>query len=134
MARHNACEELIVYPFLKSTDKIPGGAEIADRSQKEHDAVKLELKVSAKLAARRWVYHSDSSLILSCVRCGVQDVDRLASDIGSTDFVAALTRAIRGFEAHAGEEERSVRCTHTHGSKGKTSDHLSPRSAPLPCA
>jgi len=80
MARHNAQEELVVYPFLRETNKIPGGADLANRSFMEHDEVKLELKTA----------------------------DSLASNIGDPQFTAALSRAIAGFNKHSKEEEDEV--------------------------
>ena len=41
LSQHAACEELVVYPFLR--DRVPGGRDVYERSVKEHRQLKIDL-------------------------------------------------------------------------------------------
>lgn len=80
MARHNAQEELVVYPFLRTDARIPNGASIAERSMAEHEQLHVNVKT----------------------------LDRLASDITVPQFTVMLSETMEEFTKHAAEEENEV--------------------------
>jgi hemerythrin superfamily protein len=78
MSRHNACEELIFYSFLRTDPRIPDGFSIANRSVAEH------AQITKQLAA----------------------VDKV--HLGDPEWEAKLSSCVHAFMKHADEEEDSV--------------------------
>jgi hypothetical protein len=80
MARHNAQEELVVYPFLRTDTRIPNGATLAERSIAEHEQLNVDVKT----------------------------LDRLASDISVPQFTVMLSETMEAFLKHVTEEEEEI--------------------------